>query len=559
MQAKDLSETPPRRWSEELGGIKWLPRLIDKSRAAIAGTLSDYWYDQSPIDRGLLRALELSDGEFTRIVKSAGENDDAVLAALQKKDPDGVVRAREWSERLPSRHRLFLFLLDVDDGYNPALRPVRGIVRAATGLATRYMRYRWPARASLLGLEIEGQKAGERAAAAAGAEEEPYRWLTPGNVDMAWKILLSLVLAGVMLYYALHFVERIGLVAIVIIGAIFFAYLIYPIIRWLNRRLHLILAILVVYAILGAFVAIGLSYIIPAISNEIARLSHDGPAILASVRNFLTSPNTPVLGHAPEVMRKELAQLPEQTVAWFRTHGGGAATSALAVLVGTAAFFGSLIAIPVLAAYLLYDSEIIKRFFMGFIPEKRRDATLELLGELEEVLGGFIRGQLLVGLTVGALIAVGLMLAHVPYAILIGAMAGALDLIPYIGPIIAFVPAFIIGFSAGGIREAALVAVVFVIANQLEGHVIAPNIVSRTIKLSPSAIVLAVLIGGELYGVAGMFIAVPVAGVIRVLLLHVIPGSVSRQEAKPVLTKDPQEVVQADAEAEAEAAAEAKA
>jgi predicted PurR-regulated permease PerM len=551
MQAKDLSQAPPRRWSEELGGIRWLPRLIDKSRAAIAGTLSDYWYGQSPIDRGLLRALGLTYADFTRIVRAAGGDDNAVFAALQKRVPEGIERARAWSERLPSRHRLFLFLIDLDDGYNPALRPVHGIVRAFTALATRYTRYRWPASASLIGLEIEGQKAGERAAAASGTDEEPYRWLTPGYVDMAWKILLSVVLIGVMLNYAVHFVERIGPVAVVIVGAIFFAYLVYPIVRWLNRKLHLILAILVVYAVLAALVAIGLSYLIPSISNEVSTLSHQGPSIIAKIQNFLTSPNTPVLGSAPEVVRKELAQLPAQTVAWFQTHSGGAATSAITVLVGTAAFVGALIVIPVLGAYLLYDSEVIKRFFMGFIPEKRRSATLSLLGELEEVLGGFIRGQLLVGLTIGIIISVGLMLAHVPYAILIGAVAGALDLIPYIGPVIAFVPAFAIGYSSGGIHEAIWVTVVFVLANQLEGHVIAPNIVSRTIKLSPSAIVLAVLVGGELYGVPGMFIAVPIAGIIRVLLLHVIPGSVSREEAKPVLTKDPQELVEADARAEA--------
>ncbi len=551
MQAKDLTTVAPRRWSEELGGIRWLPRLIDKARAAIAGSLGDYLYGQSPMDRGLLRALGLSYRDFTGIVRAAGDDDNAVLAALQRRVPRGVERAHEWSERLPSRYRSFLFLIDLDDGHNAALQPMRGFVRMLTGIVSRFIRYRWPAKGSLIGLEIDTQKAGERAAAASGTDEAPYRWLTAQNVDMAWKILLSIVLIGVMLYYAIHFVERIGLVALVIIGAIFFAYLIYPIVRWLNRKLHLILAILVVYAFLIALVAIGLSYLIPAISNEFTRLSHDGPVILANTQNFLTSPNTPVLGHAPDVVRKELAQLPAQVVLWFQRYGGGAATGALTVLLGTAAFFAALIAIPVLAAYFLYDSEVIKRFFMGFVPERRRDATLGLLGELEEVLGGFIRGQLLVGASIGIIIAIGLMIFKVPYAILIGAVAGALDLIPYIGPVIAFVPAVIIGFSAGGLGEAASVAVVFVIANQLEGHVIAPNIVSRTIKLSPSAIVLSVLIGGELYGVPGMFVAVPIAGIIRVLLLHVIPGSVSREEAKPVLTKDSQEVVEADAQAQA--------
>ncbi|HET9394301.1 MAG TPA: AI-2E family transporter [Candidatus Rubrimentiphilum sp.] len=551
MHAKDLNTTAPRRWSEELGGIRWLPRLIDKARAAIAGSLGDYLYGQSPIDRGLLRALGLTYRDFTGIVRAAGDDDDAVLAALQKRVPEGVERARKWSERLPLRHRSLLFLIDLDDGHNAALRPIRGFVHMLTRLETHYIRYRWPAEASLIGLEIEAQKAGERAAAASGTDEEPYRWLTAQNVDMAWKILLSIVLIGVMLYYAIHFVERIGFVAFIIIGAIFFAYLIYPLVRWLNRKLHLILAILVVYAIFAAVVAIGLSYGIPAISGELTRLTHDGPMILAKTRDFLTSPSTPVLGSAPDSIRRELAQLPAQAVTWFQQHGGGAAAGAVTVILGTAAFLGSLIAIPVLAAYLLFDSEIIKRFFMGFVPERRREATLGLLAELEEVLGGFIRGQLLVGATIGIIIAAGLMIFRVPYAILIGAGAGALDLIPYIGPVIAFIPALIIGFSAGGTGMAVKVAVVFLIANQLEGHVIAPNIVSRTIKLSPSAIVVAVLIGGELYGVPGMFIAVPIAGIIRVLLLHVIPGSVSREEARPVLTKESQETVEADAQAQA--------
>jgi predicted PurR-regulated permease PerM len=253
------------------------------------------------------------------------------------------------------------------------------------------------------------------------------------------------------------------------------------------------------------------------------------------------SPNNKLLAHAPASVRNEIAQAPRAIVTWLQTHGAATIGNAFMVLVGTVAFIGACVAIPVLGAYLLYDSETIKRFFMGFIPARRRDATLTLLGELEQVIGGFIRGQLLVGLSVGILIAIGLTFIGEPYAILIGALAGALDLIPYIGPVIAAIPAFTIAFVSGGFPLAVKVAIVFVLANQAEGHIIAPNIVSRTIQLSPSAVVIAILIGGELYGVIGMFIAVPVAGIIRVLLLHVIPGSVSRDEAKPVLTKDPRD------------------
>jgi predicted PurR-regulated permease PerM len=236
--------------------------------------------------------------------------------------------------------------------------------------------------------------------------------------------------------------------------------------------------------------------------------------------------------------------LPQTLVVWVQTHGAAAFGNAVSVVIGTVAFIGACIIVPVLGAYLLNDSETIKRFFMGFIPQRRRDATLGLLAELEEVIGGFIRGQLLVGVSVGILIAIGLMLSGEPYAILIGALAGLLDFIPYIGPVIAALPAVTIGFISGGIPLAIKVIIVFVLANQAEGHIIAPNIVSRTIKLSPSAVVVAILIGGKLYGVPGMFIAVPVAAIIRVLLLHIIPGSVSRDEAKPVLTKDPRETAE---------------
>jgi predicted PurR-regulated permease PerM len=541
LETLDLRTTAPRRWSEELGGIRWLPRMIDKARAAIKGTLGDYLYGQSPMDHSLLRALGISYKDFTHIVREANGNDERVLELLEKHCPDGVDLARRWSERLPHR-RLFLFILDLDDGYyGGPLQAIRGFIRICYRWITRYIRYRWPAHAALIGLELEKQHEGVRNDAARGAEEEPYRWLTPQTLDYSWKILLSIVLIFLIFSYVIRFVERIGIIFLIIIGAIFFAYLVYPIVKWLNRKLPLIVAILVVYAAIAGLIVLGLIYLIPAITSEVATLVHEWPSIQAKIVAWVQDPNNPLLSHAPAGVRNEIAAVPRQIVAWIQTHGAAAIGNAFMVLIGTVAFIGACIAIPVLGAYLLYDSETIKRFFIGFIPARRRDATLTLLAQLEQVIGGFIRGQLLVGLSVGILIAIGLTLVGEPYAILIGAIAGALDLIPYIGPVIAAIPAFTIAFISGGFPLALKVAIVFVLANQAEGHIIAPNIVSRTIQLSPSAVVIAILIGGELYGIIGMFIAVPVAGIIRVLLLHVIPGSVSRDEAKPVLTKDPRE------------------
>jgi len=515
--------------------------MIDKARAAMKGTLGDYLYGQSPMDRSLLRALGISYKDFTRIVRESGDDDQRVLELLEERSPQGMELARRWSEALP-RRRAFLFIIDLDDGYyGGPLQAIRGLIRILYGWIVHYIRYRWPAQGALIGLEVEAQVEGVRAEAARGAEEEPYRWLTPQTLDSSWKILLSIVLIFLIFGYVIHFIERIGTIFLIIVGAIFFAYLVYPIVKWLNRKLPLIVAILVVYAVIAGLIVFGLIYLIPAITGEVTTLVHDWPTIQAKIVAWVQSPSNPLFAHAPAAVRNAVAQTPRSIVVWLQSHGTAAIGNAVTVLIGTVAFIGACIAIPVLGAYLLYDSETIKRFFMGFIPAKRRDATLTLLGELERVIGGFIRGQLLVGLSVGILIAIGLTLIGEPYAILIGAIAGALDLIPYIGPVIAAIPAFTIAFIAGGFPLALKVAIVFVLANQAEGHIISPNIVSRTIQLSPSAVVLAILVGGDLYGVIGMFIAVPVAGIIRVLLLHVIPGSVSRDEAKPILTKDPRD------------------
>ncbi len=95
--AKDLRTEPPRRWSEEIEGIAWLPRMIDKTRAAINGTLGNYLYGQSPIDRGMLRALGISYKEFTTIVRRSAGSDDKVFVMLQLRNPEGIELARRWS------------------------------------------------------------------------------------------------------------------------------------------------------------------------------------------------------------------------------------------------------------------------------------------------------------------------------------------------------------------------------------------------------------------------------------------------------------------------------
>jgi hypothetical protein len=139
-QNRDLRTEPPRRWSVELDGVAWLPRLIDKARAATAGTLGGYLYGQSPTDSGLLKVLGLGYRSFAALVAEAPD-DAGVAERLTARDPDAIARAQAWSRDLRQNHKAFLWAMDVDDGYLPgaawAKRPVNALTNAFTALVKR--------------------------------------------------------------------------------------------------------------------------------------------------------------------------------------------------------------------------------------------------------------------------------------------------------------------------------------------------------------------------------------------------------------------------------------
>ena len=121
----------PRRWSVEIDGIRWLPRMIDKARMSANGTLGAYLIGHSPVDRALMKRLTVTTEEFVRI--ATGHADDAsVLDALRKRGFDEV-RVRRWSERFERTYRVFIRMWDIDEGYSPpnALeRPVLAFFQA---------------------------------------------------------------------------------------------------------------------------------------------------------------------------------------------------------------------------------------------------------------------------------------------------------------------------------------------------------------------------------------------------------------------------------------------
>ena len=177
----------------------------------------------------------------------------------------------------------------------------------------------------------------------------------------------------------------------------------------------------------------------------------------------------------------------------------------------------------VIAFYLLQDKEdLLKgwRKCIAFVFPKKVSQQLRLLGqEIDGVFSGYIRGQFLDTIIIAVLTSLALTLIKLDFAIIIGLVAGIFNLIPYFGPVVGFVLAGLIGLLDPNPMKSIYGVIALIIIQQFDGWVIIPKIVGESVKLHPVVVLLAVLIGGNLFGIVGMLLGVPIAALIRVLFL----------------------------------------
>lgn len=174
---------------------------------------------------------------------------------------------------------------------------------------------------------------------------------------------------------------------------------------------------------------------------------------------------------------------------------------------------------PILAFYILYDWKAIKEKIIFFVPSAWRAELLSMLKNINQVLDGVIRGQIFTSLLVGMIITVGLFILGIKYALLIGILAGILDIIPYFGAVIGALPALGVALIYSPVLLLKVLFLFFVV-HQLESAVIQPKIVGNTVGLHPLSVIFFVFIGGELAGLPGMLLGVPIAAIVKLFIQH---------------------------------------
>ena len=179
----------------------------------------------------------------------------------------------------------------------------------------------------------------------------------------------------------------------------------------------------------------------------------------------------------------------------------------------------NLVIIPVAMFYLLRDFDRINEKITNIVPPRLRNSFIDIFKEIDRVLSRFVRGQLMVATLMAGLYSAGLFACGTPMSLFVGILAGYANLVPYLGLVFGFVPAAVLTFLQFQEWGPVLgVVAVFGVVQMLEGMVITPRVVGDQVGLHPVVIMLAVLVGAELFGLLGVFLAVPVAAVINVLM-----------------------------------------
>ena len=306
-----------------------------------------------------------------------------------------------------------------------------------------------------------------------------------------------------------------------------FVYLLNPPVGWLERRgLRRSLAILVVYVVaIAAFIGF-LALTLAPLANEILRFVADFPKLAADLDAQLQK-----LGdfyahlQIPAAVREWI----DGVIAGIGQGGAGGGggldlTFLLPLLTGAGSFlglvFGYLI-LPVWVFYLLKDKTALVATFDRALPQTWRFDTWAIIRTVEHDFGQWVRGQLILGFAVGFFTFVGLMVLSYTvdpifgrYALLLSIIAGVLELVPIIGPIIAAIPAVLLAATVGPVAIGAAL-LLYLLVQQVENNFFVPKIQGDAIQLHPAAVIFAIIIGGALAGLLGAIFALPVTAAFR--------------------------------------------
>ncbi len=309
------------------------------------------------------------------------------------------------------------------------------------------------------------------------------------------------------------------------IGAIITAYLFNPLIGWLHHRTRLGRAFWIVVLYLVAFLALYAIFtaLWPRIVQQSRDLAASAPMIIRELTILFEQNQSVMIGE----FEISLAPLEAQVIGLIRDVASWLSGNVPRLVFSALESVIYLLVYLIVTFYLLLQAPQLKQWTRNLIPAQYRREIGQLGAQIDQVFSAYIRGQLILIVIMSVLLYIPLSILQVPYALVIAVASGILEILPIIGPwsaagiamtVALFQP--VTPFGLSNVTLAILLGVIYFVLRQIEDHFIIPNVMGSLVRLHPAVVIFAILSGGAIAGAFGLFISIPIAAVIRILLSY---------------------------------------
>ncbi len=330
-----------------------------------------------------------------------------------------------------------------------------------------------------------------------------------------WRLALRIVLLTTAVVVGLWLVVMLSGVLLRLLAAVILATGLAPLVRQLHRLgLPRGAAVLLIYLAFILAVVGFLVLVVPPLVQQTAELVRDAPQYGARIQQTLLDlrKRFPFLPPLDQQLAQQVTGLGEQI--------GAVLTQAFVVLEFALGVFSGLVSavlVLLITLYLIVDGARIREYFLSFVAPARRERLRRVTDRIGERMGGWLIGQVELSLVIGVVVYLGLTVLGVQGALLLAVVAAVGEAIPIVGPVLSAIPAVIVALTQSPLLALAT-AIMYLVVQQLENNLLVPKIMERAVAIHPLAVIIALIIGGELLGIGGALVAVPVAAALAVIL-----------------------------------------
>ena len=360
--------------------------------------------------------------------------------------------------------------------------------------------------------------------AASPNEEVPE---TPQASWLQTRAILRIILLLLLIAAVLWVIYRLTTLILLVVLAIFFAYLVAPLVDLVQRPLRIGgrerviprgLAIGIVYLVLLVGGGVAIYFLIPQFAAQFPEFKQQATAYYKTITVASDRLNQYFKQHR---MPEGVVKAVNDTVLGVIARAGEIFSAAATRVFGWIIYLPWLILIPILSFFLLKDADSFRRSALGMLPRGRlRWRGDEFFQDVNSTLASYIRAQLTACILIGAICSIGFALIRLPSPLVLGLLAGLLEFVPLVGPLIVAILAAFLALLHSGFGMAFIVLLFLGVLRIVQDYVIYPRIIGTGIDLHPLAVILAILSGAELAGVAGVFLAIPVIAILTVSYRH---------------------------------------